>query len=460
MSDDLLALSEREALNEYLDEINTRRLRQLMWLMMGVFLLYGIGWFSEGSIWRGLLGMVVMLVDLGLFLKRRHPLLARNVRQAGSILLVSHLMVLQALNLEGGLVLGFWFVLFALLATRFRLATGETVALYGSLLAVQTARLIGESLIFRQPPPFGELAVYFLIAYLPLFGISWGLSQRRESRFLARWRAEAGRHRERVRMKRELEYARQIQLSMLPRGAPDVGWLDIAALSLPATEVGGDYYDYFHLDSDRLAVVVGDVTGHGVASGLVLSGVRSSLNLLHEDLGNPRKVLERVNGMLKRTSTPRMLMTLALAVLDRRERSVALATAGHPPMLVLRSASGVVDEVGRGSFPLGAIADETYPELRSLVAAGDVLLLYSDGLVEATNKDDEQYGWGRLCRELSRQAQAASAKEIRDALLRDIWSFKGNVEQLDDITMVVIRVVDEGSLGAAVRSGARLSFDV
>jgi sigma-B regulation protein RsbU (phosphoserine phosphatase) len=147
-------------------------------------------------------------------------------------------------------------------------------------------------------------------------------------------------------------------------------------------------------------------------------------------------------------------------VLDRRRRSVVVATAGHPPMLVLRAEDGVVEEVGRGSFPLGAIAGETYPELRCQVAPGDVLLLYSDGLVEATNAEDEQYGWGRLSRELSRQAGAGSAREIRDALLRDVWSFKGEVEQLDDVTMVVIRVVDEGSPAAAVRSEESLSFDL
>jgi sigma-B regulation protein RsbU (phosphoserine phosphatase) len=351
-------------------------------------------------------------------------------------------------------------MVFAVLATRLRLATGEAVALLGAIFAIHTARFVAESLMYRRTPPFGELTFFFLLGYVPLLGLSWWLTSRRERRFLTRWRAEAGRHRERVRMKRELEYARQIQLSMLPRAAPDVGWLDIAALSLPATEVGGDYYDYFELDDSRLAVVLGDVTGHGVASGLVLSGVRSSLNLLHEDLDHPRKVLERVNSMLKRTSTPRMLMTLVLAVLDRRERSMAVATAGHPPVLVLRAETGIVEEVGRGSFPLGAIAGETYPEQRCQVAPGDVLLLYSDGLVEATDADGEQYGWGRLSRELSRLAGSASAREIRDALLRDVWSFKGEVEQLDDVTMVVIRVVDEGSLAAVARSEASLSFDL
>lgn len=188
-------------------------------------------------------------------------------------------------------------------------------------------------------------------------------------------------------------------------------------------------------------MVVGDVTGHGVASGLLLSGVRSSLNLLQEEMVEPGRVLARVNRMLKRTSTPRMLMTLAVAVLDHRDRSLTVATAAHPPLLHTSVTDGQVRELGTGSLPLGAIETTEYPASRVPLRPGDLLLLYSDGLVEAVGESGEQYGWERLRSALSRSARAASARELRDALLREVWEWKGDAEQVDDVTMVVIRVV-------------------
>src|SRR6185295_429311 len=125
------------------------------------------------------------------------------------------------------------------------------------------------------------------IVVLLCFAFSAFFSQLARRRFLEVWRKEHSRHRERLRMREEIEYARKIQLSMLPQRAPELDWIDLAAASLPATEVGGDYYDYFHLADARLVLVLGDVSGHGLASGLLLSGVRSCLYLLEEELGSP-----------------------------------------------------------------------------------------------------------------------------------------------------------------------------
>jgi sigma-B regulation protein RsbU (phosphoserine phosphatase) len=211
----------------------------------------------------------------------------------------------------------------------------------------------------------------------------------------------------------------------------------VAALSLPATEVGGDYYDYFVLDRDRLAVVVGDVTGHGVASGLVLSGVRSSLNLLHDEMARPGAVLDRVNLMLKRTSAPRMHMTLAVALLDRISGTAVVATAGHPPALIRRR-GGTVEEVGSGAFPLGAMEDARYVENRVEIGPGDVLLLYSDGLVETMDPTGDQFGWERLTALLEGLGEGLSAAQVREAVLREVWDFKDAAPQVDDVTMVVI----------------------
>jgi len=437
MSDHELMVGERTALDRYFDVTNARRLSLTLWFLAGTTAIYAVTMFSSSGVTRGAVAGLIVIADLLLLKYRRTPALEGNLRQTAAAVLIGHLVLIQLFHGAASGGVGFWFFAFPLIAVRFRLASGETVALFASLYAVVAVRLVGESLVTRQSPPFLSLGLFALL-YIACFAASWGLSRRLERRFLARWRSESARHRDRLRMKQELEYAREIQLSMLPRHAPSIDWLDVAALSLPATEVGGDYYDYFELGPDRLAMVVGDVTGHGVASGLVLSGVRSSLNLLRDEMGRPSAVLDRVNLMLKRTSAPRMHMTLAVVVLDRGDRSVVVATAGHPPLL-LRRRDGDVEEVGTGSFPLGAMATASYREDRVGLAPGDVLLLYSDGLVETINQRGDQYGWDRLKGILRGLDGLPGAKEIRDLILRDVWDFKSDAAQVDDVTMLVVR---------------------
>ncbi len=435
VTDDELMVGEQTALNTFFDVANARRLGLTLWALAITMAIYAVVSFASGSMTRGAIAGLVVIADLILLRHRYRPVISRNLRQTVAVVLIGHLVALQLFHGDSTGAIGFWFFVFPLIAARFRLASGETVALFGSLYAVVAVRLVGESLVTRQSPPFLSLILYALL-FIVCFAVSWALSRRLETRFLTRWRSESARHRDRIRMKRELEYAREIQLSMLPREAPRLDWIDVAALSLPATEVGGDYYDYFVLGSERLAVVVGDVTGHGVASGLVLSGIRSSLNLLRDEMDRPSEVLGRVNLMLKRTSAPRMHMTLGVVVLDRSERVATISTAGHPPVFLRRS-GGEVIELGSGSFPLGAMENAIYAEHRVEIGVGDQFLIYSDGLVEAMSPDGEQFGWSRLRSILENLEDGATANEIRDLILRTVWDFKGDAEQIDDVTMVV-----------------------
>jgi hypothetical protein len=445
LSDDELSVGEGAALDAFFDLGNTRWLAQTLWFFACTLGIYAVVGFVEGETVRGAVGGLALVVDLFLLRHRHGPAVSHNIRQVAAAVLIGHLVVLQLFHGPAAGGIGVWFVLLPLIAVRFRLASGETAALFASLYAVIAVRLVGESLLTRQSQPFLSLALYALL-FIVCSVVAWAASRRQEARFLTRWRSEAARHRDRLRMKRELEYAREIQLGMLPRDAPRLPWLDVAALSLPATEVGGDYYDYFRLAPDRLAIVVGDVTGHGVASGLVLSGVRSSLNLLRDELDEPAAVLSRVNLMLKRTSARRMHMTLAVVVLDGAQGRGVVATAGHPPPL-LRRAGGEVVEVGAGSFPLGAIADAAYAEERFGLETGDLLLLYSDGVVEMIDPQGRQFGWERLTGLLEGLDGEPTAKEVRDLVLREVWDFKRDADQVDDVTIVVARCVSPATAG-------------
>ncbi|HEY7214625.1 MAG TPA: PP2C family protein-serine/threonine phosphatase, partial [Thermoanaerobaculia bacterium] len=267
-----------------------------------------------------------------------------------------------------------------------------------------------------------------------------GFTQLSRRRFLAVWRRESSRHRERLRMREEIEYARKIQLSMLPQGGPEVDWLDFAAASLPATEVGGDYYEFFPSADSRMVFVIGDVAGHGLASGLLLSGVRSCLYLLEEYLTSPIRVMERLNHMVRRTTDKRTYVTLLCAVLDREESTLTAVSAGHPPVLHYDPRTRLFDEVGKGAPPLGTFLETAYETVRRPLAPGDLLIFYTDGLVEARNARHEEYGDARLQRAVARAADSRTAREVRDAILGDLSNFKGDQEQADDLTVVVVRL--------------------
>jgi hypothetical protein len=271
-------------------------------------------------------------------------------------------------------------------------------------------------------------------------GMSIRLTRRRRRSFLVDWRREVARDREEARMRGELLDAREIQLSMLPRATPELDWVDASGLSIPASEVGGDYYEYFQLDADRLAVIIGDVAGHGVASGLVLSGVRSGLHLLHDELERPVEVVERLNRMVRETAPSRMFVTLQVALVDRRKATVTMANAGHPPMLYLAAGEEVVREVGPSGLPLGTRLDPSFQEATQPLAAGDVLVLFTDGVIEAENLSGEAFGDQRLLAEAAKASALPSARQIRDALVAAVSRFKGDAVQVDDQTLVVLRL--------------------
>lgn len=262
-------------------------------------------------------------------------------------------------------------------------------------------------------------------------------------RFLEAFRIETSRNRERQRMRAELSSARQIQVSMLPAHEPEVAGLDVSAASLPAAEVGGDYYEYFEVSPTKLAVVLADVAGHGVASGLLLSGIRSCLYLLHAESAGPGSILTKLDLMLRATTQRRMFVTMLYCVLDLEEMTLVEASAGHPAALCYRAATGEVEALENPALPLGTRLQAKFEERRADLAPGDVLLLYTDGLTEVLDTNGLPYGQERLGERLRRIARGRGAREIREAILSDVWNFKGNAEQADDITLIAVRLRDQ-----------------
>lgn len=289
-----------------------------------------------------------------------------------------------------------------------------------------------------MPAPAAMAAVGMI--GLAAAGLGARATRRRRAELLSELeRARTDAH-DRLRMREELESARAIQLAMLPASAPAPGWLEVAAASLPATEVGGDYYDYLELGDERLLVAIGDVAGHGVAAGIVLSGVRAGLHLLAGELTRPAEALGRLNRLVRETGPERLLMALGLALFDRVAGRVLWASAGQPPALLFDGASGEVRALAGHQPPLGTRLPVRYEETELALASGDVWLLVSDGVLECRDGRGEPLGEAALAALLAAAAAAGrTARQICDEVLEAIARQRAGADPEDDSTVVVVR---------------------
>jgi hypothetical protein len=313
----------------------------------------------------------------------------------------------------------------------FRMAATELVLLH-SLLATG-----GALMAFIGSVPDGEkVAIAATVVNAVTLGIGLFLSRRLRKEVVGDLTERRRNAREQIRMRDELFYARELQLSMLPECAPRLPWADICSISVPATEVGGDYYDYF-VEGERVALVCGDVAGHGMAAGLVLSALRTGFTLLRDSLHDPAVVLRRLHDLVAHTSRRRMLVTVSVVLIDRLTRQATLASAGHPPV-ILRRANGSVEAINLYAPPLGVRLPVNIPQRTIDIAPGDTFVLHSDGVYETRSAAGEDYGMERL-EEVVRAHGTGTTEELRNAILSDLAAFRGTPEAADDVTLVVCR---------------------
>ena len=244
---------------------------------------------------------------------------------------------------------------------------------------------------------------------------------------------------ERERQRVELETARRIQSSILPDLPPRLAGVDIAHAYLPASEVGGDFYDVLALEDGRLAVAVGDVAGHGVSSGLIMSMAKSALAVQVTFDPEVPEVFRTLNRTVYQTARKRLLATLCYALIDPRRLEMVYACAGHlHPYRI--TATGRVDSLESIAYPLGVRGELLIEEHTARLAPGDTIFLFSDGLVEARKEGSEDlFGFERLEQSLARHA-GRGPEGVRDGVLGDITRFTGDAPREDDQTIVVLRL--------------------
>ena len=241
---------------------------------------------------------------------------------------------------------------------------------------------------------------------------------------------------ENTRKTEELEAARDLQMSMLPQDAPQLPNLDVAFEMRPATEVGGDYYDYNLTDDGQLTIAVGDATGHGTNAGLVVSAVKSLFKTSGPTAGN-LETLERISQGVRSMNLKRLYMAMTLATF--KGNKLTLAAAGMPPALIYRSAENSVAEVLLEGMPLGGFIGTERQEMSAELQSGDTILLMSDGLPEMLNPENEMLDYPKT-KELFEEVADRSPKAILNHLFKASTSWADGEPPADDITLVVIKV--------------------
>jgi len=237
------------------------------------------------------------------------------------------------------------------------------------------------------------------------------------------------------RLESEIAIARTIQHKLLPPTEASLEGVSVLAHFEPVAEIGGDYYDYVRMPDGRLAFALGDVSGHGLPTGLLVAMAKAGLSSLVEAGHDGGELFARMNDLIHRSTDPRHYMTLAFLAYDAATRTGTLTNAGQlAPYRV--SASGL-ESLSLPSFPLGLFPGKTFPSRAQSFAAGDVLVFYSDGLIEAVDAKDEAFGFDRFEAVLRAHA-AEGAPALRDAILAAVASHAGNRAADDDRTLLIL----------------------
>ena len=240
------------------------------------------------------------------------------------------------------------------------------------------------------------------------------------------------------RTERDLQFARQVQESFLPRRSPEVAGMQFCASYRAALEVGGDFYDFIPLEGDKLAIVVGDVAGKGIPAALMMARMSSAVREFALAEEEPRRVVARVNDRLAAMDAESSFITLIFALLDPRSRTLQMVNAGHPPPLLRKGSAGRVSEIQScTNFPVGVMPGAEFEAESFRIEPGDFVCLYSDGITEAMNAQQDRYGGDRL--KSVAALPAASAAQLMENILQDVHAFVGSAHPSDDLTLVLFR---------------------
>jgi sigma-B regulation protein RsbU (phosphoserine phosphatase) len=248
---------------------------------------------------------------------------------------------------------------------------------------------------------------------------------------------------EKERLERELELARGIQHSFLPVEFPRLPGFECAARYRPARQVGGDFYDVIHLGGQRIGLVMADVSDKGLAAALYMALTRSLIRAEARRSPSPQQVLLSVHKLLLEISQADMFVTVFYGILDLAQRTFCYTRAGHDRPLHLRPARGDSHFLGGDGMALGFVEEVELEEIQIGVETGDALVLYTDGITDASSSSGELFGLQRL-HETALAASAASASDLCDLVFARVEQFQAGAVQYDDMALLVVRTKARG----------------
>ena len=312
-------------------------------------------------------------------------------------------LLLQVLTLLGGTVFGS--ITVALFAPLFSLAQIRTVALI-VLINAAIAVIVG-------------LALY-----------TYDTMRRQiENSFEALRRKEA--------LERELSIAREVQQQLLPLSTPTVQGLELTGVCIPAIGVGGDYFDFLQLSDRLVGLVVADISGKGIPAALLMAGLQAAVRSLTRPEVAPAELNRRLNEILYHSSAASRYATMFLGFYDAETRSLNYSNAGHHPPLLL--SNGSVTQLDAGGMPIGMFLDTGYRESSHRLSPGDLLILFTDGVIEQPNAQGDEFGEERLI-ELLKSRHEQAVEQIVGDILEALNGWSGGAEAHDDVTLVLARV--------------------
>lgn len=258
---------------------------------------------------------------------------------------------------------------------------------------------------------------------------------------------------------KELEVAGKIQSALLPAGPPQIDGFEVAALSVPARVVGGDFYDFVPLRDGRVAFLVADVAGKGISAGLVMAYTRSAARSAFSYTNSAHEALAALNEQLLRDFDRSTFVTMLCLVLDPQTRRLQIANAGHPPLLWWRAATGKLETVQLRGVALGILPRDRFAGILAAteieLAPGDLAVIYSDGVNETHDRDEQLYGEARL-HEFCVTHAKRSPQQLLDMLRGELESFANGCGQFDDITAVALRAA---AVGASIEPESLATVD-
>jgi len=240
------------------------------------------------------------------------------------------------------------------------------------------------------------------------------------------------------RYENELEMARNIQEGLIPKEVPETKKLDISSFFNPADEVGGDYFDYLDLGNDKIGIVMADVSGHGAAAALVMTMIKGIVHAITSGFESPEKALAELNSILNQIGPKEKFVTMVFLVFDLKQMKLLYSSAGHPPLVFYNSKSKTCEFVEFICPALGISSLSQYKQKQMTLSSGDLILIYTDGVTEAFNEEQEMFEETRLLEAVQEVAKQTAGKTI-EHVKKKLKEFIKDASQSDDVAMIAIK---------------------